>query len=170
MEGRSAYSIVIRVDWALFVNGLHVFPTEVRRGKSGRLRWAEGFFNSPALDAAIKREGLCSDSTRYLPMNILYLIAHFFAGAFACNCIPHLVCGLSGEPFPTPFAKPPGVGRSSPMVNFLWGTANMMAAAALWAYSPVIIGFNISAGSFLLGFILIGAFCAQHFGKVRRSR
>ncbi len=33
-------------------------------------------------------------------------IAVFFAGAFLCNSLPHLACGLSGAPFPTPFAKP----------------------------------------------------------------
>jgi hypothetical protein len=48
-------------------------------------------------------------------------IASFFAGAFLCNCIPHLACGLRGETFPTPFANPRGKGPSAPMVNFLWG-------------------------------------------------
>jgi len=36
----------------------------------------------------------------------------FFAGAFLCNCIPHLCAGLQGMPFPTPFAKPRGIGKS----------------------------------------------------------
>jgi hypothetical protein len=46
-------------------------------------------------------------------------VALFFAGAFLCNSIPHLTKGLQGEPFPSPFAKPPGKGNSSPLVNFL---------------------------------------------------
>ena len=40
----------------------------------------------------------------------LNYIALFFAGAFLCNAIPHLVAGLQGQPFPSPFAKPPGRG------------------------------------------------------------
>jgi hypothetical protein len=37
----------------------------------------------------------------------------FIAGAFLCNAMPYLTSGLQGTPFPTPFAKPPGVGDSS---------------------------------------------------------
>ncbi len=32
----------------------------------------------------------------------------FFAGMFLANAVPHFVHGISGDPFPTPFAKPPG--------------------------------------------------------------
>jgi len=48
-------------------------------------------------------------------------LASFFAAAFLCNCIPHLACGLRGEPFPTPFANPRGKGPSTFIMNFLWG-------------------------------------------------
>ena len=51
----------------------------------------------------------------------MHYVAAFFAGAFLCNCIPHLDCGLRGAPFPTPFAKPRGIGDSSPLINVLWG-------------------------------------------------
>jgi hypothetical protein len=64
-------------------------------------------------------------------------VCHFFAGAFLCNCIPHLVAGLQGAPFPTPFAKPRGVGNSSPPVNFLWGSFNLPAGVALLSAPPV---------------------------------
>ncbi len=37
-------------------------------------------------------------------------VAHIFAGAFLINAVPHLVNGLSGRSFPSPFASPPGVG------------------------------------------------------------
>lgn len=53
-------------------------------------------------------------------------ILFFFGGAFGANGIPHFVNGISGQPFPTPFASPPGVGDSPPMVNVLWGAANMV--------------------------------------------
>ena len=41
-------------------------------------------------------------------------VASFFAGAFLCNCIPHLAYGLCGEIFPTPFANPRVEGSSAP--------------------------------------------------------
>jgi hypothetical protein len=48
-------------------------------------------------------------------------IALFFAGALLCNSVPHLIAGVSGMPFPSPFATPHGVGGSPPLVNFWWG-------------------------------------------------
>jgi len=54
----------------------------------------------------------------------LYVV-YFFGGAFLVNAVPHFINGVSGRPFPTPFASPPGRGQSSPMVNVLWGTFNL---------------------------------------------
>jgi hypothetical protein len=51
--------------------------------------------------------------------------AYFFGGAFLCNAIPHFVNGVSGNPFQSPFASPPGEGSSSSMVNVLWGFFNL---------------------------------------------
>ena len=58
-------------------------------------------------------------------------IAYFFGGAFLANTIPHLVNGISGSPFQSPFASPPGQGLSSSMVNVLWGMLNLVLAYAL---------------------------------------
>ncbi len=58
-------------------------------------------------------------------------VAYFFAGAFLVNAVPHFVNGVSGRPFPTPFASPPGRGLSSPVVNVLWGTFNAVVAYLL---------------------------------------
>jgi hypothetical protein len=55
----------------------------------------------------------------------------FFGGAFFINAIPHFVEGISGRKFPTPFAKPPGLGDSSAMVNVLWGTFNFLVTYLL---------------------------------------
>ena len=52
-------------------------------------------------------------------------LAAFFAGAFLANAVPHFVYGVCGDPFPTPFAKPPGKGLSSPTVNVLWALLNL---------------------------------------------
>jgi hypothetical protein len=53
-------------------------------------------------------------------------IAYFFGGAFLANAVPHYVNGLSGYPFQSPFAHPPGEGLSSALVNVLWGFANLV--------------------------------------------
>jgi hypothetical protein len=58
-------------------------------------------------------------------------LAWFFGGAFLANTLPHLSNGISGRAFPTPFAKPPGRGLSSPTVNVLWGLFNLAVAYLL---------------------------------------
>lgn len=98
----------------------------------------------------------------------MHFVALFFAGAFLCNCIPHLVCGLQGEPFPSPFATPRGVGNSPPLVNFLWGSFNLLAGLFLLAAHPVAIGINADFLVLLLGGLLMGISLALHFGKVRQ--
>jgi hypothetical protein len=55
-------------------------------------------------------------------------VAYFFGGAFLANTTPHLVNGISGSPFQSPFASPPGVGLSSSTVNVLWGMFNLAEA------------------------------------------
>jgi len=52
-------------------------------------------------------------------------LAYFFGGAFLANSLPHLGNGVSGHPFQSPFATPPGVGLSSATVNVLWGLLNL---------------------------------------------
>ncbi len=58
-------------------------------------------------------------------------VAYFFGGAFLANAIPHFVFGISGHPFPSPFATPPGQGESPAMVNVLWGSANLVVGYLL---------------------------------------
>jgi len=59
-------------------------------------------------------------------MEWYYYLACFFAGLFLTNALPHFMHGISGNRFPTPFAKPPGKGLSSPTVNVLWALANLI--------------------------------------------
>jgi hypothetical protein len=64
-------------------------------------------------------------------------LLQFAAGLFLANGVPHFVQGISGRPFPTPFASPPGVGDSSPIVNVLWGFLNLAVGfALLFAFAP----------------------------------
>ena len=94
-------------------------------------------------------------------------VAVFFAGAFLCNSLPHLACGLSGAPFPTPFAKPHGVGNSSPAVNFFWGAFNFFAGLYLLTAHPVTVGANADFLVLLAGVLLLGWYTSVHFGRVR---
>ena len=96
-------------------------------------------------------------------------IALFFAGAFLCNSIPHLTKGLQGEPFPSPFAKPPGKGNSSPLLNFLWGAFNVGVGLTQLSYHPVTIGANFDSLAVAAGALLLGAYLSRHFQKVREG-
>ena len=54
-----------------------------------------------------------------------HLLAYGFGGAVLANAVPHLVAGMMGRPFQSPFARPPGQGLSSSTVNVLWGFFNL---------------------------------------------
>src|SRR5258706_5403418 len=97
-------------------------------------------------------------------------VSHFFAGAFLCNCIAHLVAGLQGAPFPTPLSRPRGIGNSSPLVNFLWGSFNLAAGVALLAALPISIELSAPILVFAAGFLALGAYLAVRFGKVMERR
>jgi hypothetical protein len=96
-------------------------------------------------------------------------VASFFAGAFLCNCIPHLACGLRGETFPTPFARPRGRGPSAPIVNFLWGAFNFLIGIYLLARHPVAVGLEPDFIALVLGALALGIYLSLHFGKVRQE-
>ncbi|HEX7816143.1 hypothetical protein [Dyella sp.] len=97
-------------------------------------------------------------------------VAALFVGAFLCNALPHLAAGLMGHGFPTPFAKPHGVGFSSPAVNFVWGWANAVAGLLLIERGHIVIGLNAHFAAALLGALLLGTPMAIHFGKVQAKR
>ena len=61
-------------------------------------------------------------------MRWYHYVSYFFGGAFLANAVPHLVSGITGHPFQSPFATPPGVGLSSATVNVLWGSFNLFVA------------------------------------------
>jgi len=93
----------------------------------------------------------------------------FFAGAFFSNCIPHLVCGLKGEPFPSPFSKPSGIANSSPLTNFLWGSFNLFAGAFLIFWFPAVSSVLPHGLALVVGFLMVGIFDSLHFGKVHKD-
>lgn len=77
-------------------------------------------------------------------------ISCFFAGAFLANFVPHFVKGVCGDRFPTPFAKPPGKGLSSPTVNVVWALVNLVIGCVLLRIVP---GFPDNAGSTVIFFV-----------------
>jgi hypothetical protein len=100
----------------------------------------------------------------------IYLL-QFAAGLFLANGVPHFVQGISGHWFQTPFASPPGVGESSPVVNVLWGFLNFVIGfLLLWSFWPKGSPVLAEWAAVGLGVIVMGVFLAWHFGRVRSSR
>jgi hypothetical protein len=100
----------------------------------------------------------------------VYLL-QFVAGLFLANGVPHLVQGISGHWVQSPFASPPGVGESSPVINVLWGFFNLVIGfALLGAFAPKGSDIIVEWAFVGLGVLVIALFCAQHFGRVRSRR
>jgi hypothetical protein len=100
-----------------------------------------------------------------------FYLLEFLSGAFLANGVPHCVQGISGSPFQSPFARPPGVGESSPVINVVWGIANFIAGGFLlhrfWPQGDAAGGGWIAAGA---GALLLSIQLASHFGKVRAGK
>ena len=100
----------------------------------------------------------------------IYLL-QFVAGLFLANGVPHFVQGVSGHWFRSPFASPPGVGESSPLVNVLWGSFNLAVGFALlgafWPKGRDVVAEWAIVG---LGVLLAAVMLARHFGRVRAMR
>src|ERR1700732_4425860 len=99
-------------------------------------------------------------------MRWYHYVAYFFAGAFLANAVPHFVNGMSGSPFQSPFASPPGEGLSSATVNVLWGTFNLTVAYLLIAR----VGkFDLRLTTHVvvlgLGALIMAMMLAQSFGR-----
>ncbi len=99
-------------------------------------------------------------------MESAHYISYFFGGIFLANAIPHFVSGLMGQPFQTPFAKPPGEGLSSSTVNVLWGFFNLVIAYLLLCR---VGNFDLHSTPHVavagLGILLISLMLARHFGR-----
>jgi hypothetical protein len=93
-------------------------------------------------------------------------VSYAFGGAFLSNAIPHLVSGMMGRPFQSPFANPPGQGLSSSTVNVLWGACNV--AAGYWLICQV-GEFDLRSPTHVLvagmGALLMALIGARTFGR-----
>jgi hypothetical protein len=96
--------------------------------------------------------------------------AYFFGGVFLANFVPHFVAGVSGRPFPSPFATPPFRGLSSPAVNVLWGLFNL---AGTYALLVVVGNFELRHVSHVAvaatGFSLASLGIARSLGKLQHG-
>ena len=100
-------------------------------------------------------------------MIIFHYIGLFIGGGTLVNAIPHLVNGVSGRPFQTPFAEPPGKGLSSSTLNVLWGFMNLLSAYLLLIrWSSLQLNSAPEALTAGLGALMTALFCARHFGKL----
>ena len=96
----------------------------------------------------------------------LHLLAYFVGGAVLANVVPHFVSAVTGRPFQTPFAKPPGQGLSSSLINFLWGFANLVLAYFLLCRVGTFdLRNGLDAAAFGAGIFLLGIHASLHFGR-----
>jgi hypothetical protein len=97
-------------------------------------------------------------------------LAYFFAGGFLANGVPHFMSGMMGKRFQSPFASPPGVGESSPLVNVIWGLANFFAGYAL-VFGVGDFAFGLTRDALIVGIgALVAAMSlAAYFGRLRGS-
>jgi hypothetical protein len=98
----------------------------------------------------------------------LYIVS-FFAGIFLANAVPHFVQGVSGNKFPSPFAKPPGRGLSSPMVNVIWALFNVVVGYLLFTVGQVNSGNILSLVIFFIGAATISIMSSVNFQKKERE-
>jgi hypothetical protein len=87
----------------------------------------------------------------------------FFAGFFLANVIPHLTHGISGDPFPTPFANPPGKGLSSPTTNVLWACFNLLVGYLLLKGSKASYKNKILLVVVFIGIVICGVMLSIAF-------
>ena len=95
---------------------------------------------------------------------------YLVAGIFLANGVPHFVHGVSGSKFQSPFASPPGVGESSPLVNVIWGLVNFFIGFVLvFGVGDFTLGLTLDVLMGALGALLAAVALARYFGRVRGS-
>lgn len=98
---------------------------------------------------------------------MIYL-AHMIGAIFLVNSVPHFVHGVCGYKFQSPFAKPPGVGVSSPESNVLWGGINFIIGYfLLFELGQFIVGANLDTALVLAAGWLSAFAIARYFKKLK---
>jgi len=105
----------------------------------------------------------------------LHFISWFCGGMFLSNAVPHFVNGISGRPFQSPFASPPGKGLSSSTVNVLWGAFNALAGyclvlrAGAFNYRSSADVAAVGAGALVMALMMARYFGRYHGGNLKRQ-
>jgi len=117
---------------------------------------------------------MLADQERGNSMHWYIYLAYFGGGVFLANSLPHLINGMSGRAFQSPFAKPPGKGLSSSTVNVLWGFFNL-AVAWLLIFRPGSFSIHdiaqvgaVGAGALAISLNLAWAFGRFHGGLLKK--
>jgi hypothetical protein len=99
-------------------------------------------------------------------MRWYHAVAYFFGGAFLANAVPHFVSGVTGHPFQSPFASPPGEGLSSSTVNVLWGFFNFAVGYVLVGRVGAFeLRKTVHVATVALGILVMALMLARAFGK-----
>ena len=96
-------------------------------------------------------------------MKWYHYVAAFFAGMFLANFVPHFVNGISGNPFPTPFANPPGKGLSSPPVNVWWAMINLLVGYLLFRAGKINSQNKVLMVVFFVGIVVMSVMLSYAF-------
>jgi drug/metabolite transporter (DMT)-like permease len=98
------------------------------------------------------------------------VVAHFFAGAFLANTVPHFVLGVTGQRFPSVFSRPVG-SASSPLANVVWAGINAAIVVLLIALVPIPDPWPLASKIALAaGFFVIAVALALYFGRWREQQ
>jgi hypothetical protein len=92
-------------------------------------------------------------------------VACFFAGAFLANFVPHFVHGISGDRFPTPFARPPGKGLSSPTLNVAWAFLNLLVGGVLYKVGHISNEMYLTIVLLFFGAVAISTILSVRFAQ-----
>ena len=98
------------------------------------------------------------------PLKWYHYLVTFGAGFFLTNVLPHMVNGVSGREFPSPFGEPSGVGLSSPVTNVIWALINLIIGYILLRAGKVKFNNTISMVIVFLGLTICALMCAMSFG------
>jgi hypothetical protein len=101
-------------------------------------------------------------------MQWLAWFAYFLGGAFFANALPHLIAGVSGQEFPSPFASPPFKGLSSPAVNIAWALVNLAVAYLLLVrVGAFALRSWLDVGASFVGFGAMALQGSRSLGRIR---
>lgn len=97
-------------------------------------------------------------------------LAYIASAFFLVNAIPHFIHGVCGRRFQSPFASPPGVGESSPLINVLWANSNFIIGYLLLSYAGFFtIGLNAATLVFFSSAFIVSVILAVVFGRLRND-